>query len=688
MTRRSKDALALVTIAVLVAIAFADVLFLSRAFFARDVSRFYRPMFVILHDFIRAGAFPFWSELLNGGQPFAANPAYAALYPPQWLFTSLDVEAVAHYLWAAIGMYLFLRSLGLRIGASLFGAVSFALGGMMLSLSNLLTAMFGFAWFPWLALTVRRRHYLLAALVLGIILMLGDQNSILQAGFLLVAYFLWRREWKPAALVFACALLVGSVQIVPALDHQFDSGRAAPIGYRMATTWSLPPARILELALPSLFGTFRDATYYWAGKRFYGEAGAVPWVFSFYNGLLVFVLACAGFVRRTRGYKFAATYAVFSFVMATTPLPWLLSGKTVRYPEKFFISGVFVLIVFASMVFDQLPELRGTAAVVAGIVAIAAAGSLLIPIASTWHLSGYVADYVREARVGAVVTIVTAAVLAILLAVRRVPLAVLALFVAADLGPRVEGLKPTVDKSFYDPPPIAQGLRGARVYNDADWRFMLTATPPIPSELYVLRAHNAMLPEMPALWGIASLLAVDVTVTDLKPTIDFRNRFWGALITNNGPVVQQSLRAAGTTFVADLRDATDVVNPIRLVRLNHPRYYFDGGTGRVVSASERPNSVDLDVETQTSAPLFIAITRHKYWKGTLDGTPAALQPSNIAFQSMTIPPGRHRVALRYRNPLVEIFGVVSLLSAIALLAAHFVTENRRGRGDVERSDAA
>ena len=305
MTRRSKDALALVAIAVLVAVAFADILFFRRALFARDVSRFYQPVFVMLHDFIRAGAFPFWTELLNCGQPFAANPAYAALYPPQWIFTNLEVETVAHYLWAAIGMYLFLRSLGLRIGSSIFGSISFGLGGMLLSLSNLLPVLFGAAWYPWLALTVRRRHYFLAALVLGIILMLGDQNSIMQAGFMLVAYFLWRREWKPAALILACGLLVGGVQIIPALDHQFDSGRAAPIGYQMAMSWALPPARILELALPSLFGTFREPTYYWAGKRFYGAAGEVPWIFSYYNGLLVFVLACTGFVRRTRGYKFA-----------------------------------------------------------------------------------------------------------------------------------------------------------------------------------------------------------------------------------------------------------------------------------------------------------------------------------------------------------------------------------------------
>ena len=145
---------------------------------------------------------------------------------------------------------------------------------------------------------------------------------------------------------------------------------------------------------------------------------------------------------------------------------------------------------------------------------------------------------------------------------------------------------------------------------------------------------------------------------------------------------------AGTTYVAELRDPTDAANPIRMVRLNNPRFYFSAGQGRVLRAVEAPNAIDLDVEAGRDALLNISVTRHKYWKGILDGTPARILPANIAFQSMQIPRGRHHVALRYRNPLIIIFGFLSLFSVAALLAAHFVTEHRRRRGDVERSDSA
>ena len=79
-------------------------------------------------------------------------------------------------------MYVFLRSLRLRPLPALFGAVSFSLGGMLLSLSNLANVLFALSWFPWLAFAVNRRKVALASLFLGLILLIGDQAMILQAG--------------------------------------------------------------------------------------------------------------------------------------------------------------------------------------------------------------------------------------------------------------------------------------------------------------------------------------------------------------------------------------------------------------------------------------------------------------------------------------------------------------------------
>src|SRR2546423_1922291 len=266
------------------------------------------------------------------------------------------------------------------------------------------------------------------------------------------------------------------------------------------------------------------------------------------------------------------------------------------------------------MVLDQLAELRGTAAAISAAVAVASAVTLLLPFARLWRISGYYGDLLAQWRSGAVVTIGIAAVLALLLAVRRLPLAWIALVVIADLAPRVPGLKPTIDRSYYDPPPIARALeRGARIYNDADWQLMFAPSPHMPVEQRAWRVRNAMLPNMQQIWGMRGVLENDIALTDLKPTIDFRRAFLLARTQGRTAIVQDFLRAAGTTYLAELRDASDATNPIRVVRLGHPRFYFAPRAGRVVSVAERPNAIDLDVEANTRTVLFIAITRHKYW---------------------------------------------------------------------------
>src|SRR6185295_673225 len=142
------------------------------------------PAFASLRHVVRAGQFPFWNPFFSAGQPLAANPAYAALYPLPWLAIGFDgfkpfaLIVIVHYLIAATGFFCLLRSLRLSPAASAFGAISFALGGLMMSLNNLVTVLYAVSWMPWLALFSRRffrerklRDFALAALILGLILL-------------------------------------------------------------------------------------------------------------------------------------------------------------------------------------------------------------------------------------------------------------------------------------------------------------------------------------------------------------------------------------------------------------------------------------------------------------------------------------------------------------------------------------
>jgi hypothetical protein len=91
------------------------------------------------------------------------------------------------------------------------------------------------------------------------------------------------------------------------------------------------------------------------------------------------------------------------------------------------------------------------------------------------------------------------------------------------------------------------------------------------------------------------------------------------------------------------------------------------GPGKVLRAVETANTADIDVQADGRAFLVISVTNHKYWRATIDGVDATIIPTNIAFQGIEIPPGRHRIRLRYRNPVIGVGAAISALTLLGLL---------------------
>jgi hypothetical protein len=54
---------------------------------------------------------------------------------------------------------------------------------------------------------------------------------------------------------------------------------------------------------------------------------------------------------------------------------------------------------------------------------------------------------------------------------------------------------------------------------------------------------------------------------------------------------------------------------------------------------------------------------------TIDGKPARSIVTNIGYQGVVVPPGRHRVEMRYRNELIVAGMWISAAATVLLLAA-------------------
>jgi uncharacterized membrane protein YfhO len=104
---------------------------------------------------------------------------------------------------------------------------------------------------------------------------------------------------------------------------------------------------------------------------------------------------------------------------------------------------------------------------------------------------------------------------------------------------------------------------------------------------------------------------------------------------------------------------------------------FVPARGVVHSWRETANTATLDVESIGSKGfLVMSVTPHKYWRITIDGQPVSAISTNVGYQGITVPAGRHRVEMVYRNPLAANGAKVSIIAAVLLLAAALVPRRK------------
>jgi uncharacterized membrane protein len=780
MTVRNHDRLAIALLIVLPTLFFWDVLIGAGNFYMRDLTRYYYPTKQVYREVVQGGEFPYWNRYFSGGQPIAANPEHEVFYPLTWLILlpSYDLgyrlHILIHIYIGLAGMYALLRSMELRPASSLFGALSFGLGGLYLSYVNLLPILFCAAWLPLTCLFVRRfllehraRDFALATLSLGLQFVVAEPTTVMQTGFLIGMYALyrgWTAERRLTSLVknvlwiaviSALAFGVGAAQMIPAIDHVADSARSRPFEFSLVKAWSMPWAKYAEMIFPNILGhiSIDRVMWYWGGGLYPGMGS--PFLFSLYCGLAVTALVIAGTFSRARGTGFLRLLLLFSSMMALgghTPILELLYkagiATSIRYPEKFILIGIFAMIVFASQMLERIlsgdDAIRDAAAgfalataVVAG--AIAAAGFTPLyeeAFSGVWGLSksGGTTRMVNLSHEDWIVAAIRGgALVALLLTIRTSRRAIwfgaALMFLCADLGMVGHELNPRMPRSFFvTAPPVEQTLppnrADYRVFHEADWygqeaiakQFFSTGN----AVYWVVR--NGLFPMTPAGHRVRTVLERDYDKTALLPTIDLTDSLWDVKRSGRKdwwePFVAMSnawYRGVYRNFEAEKKRTRGDFKksmPIQFVPAeHHPRYYFADqivtikdradfvkklskesyskrvafvkersfvpGDGDVVGVRESANHAAIDVESTGRGFLVMSVTPHKYWRVTIDGKPVTPIVTNIGYQGVVVPNGRHRVVMRYSNDLVVLGAAISAPTAALLLLVAIVARRRQ-----------
>ncbi len=758
-------------LALLPAMLFADILLGFSTLYVRDVALYHYPGKQVLREIVLGGEFPYWSPYISAGQPLAANPVHQVFYPLTRLIllpdftTGFNLLALTHVYVALFGMYALLRSIRVRPEAAAFGALSYGLGGFMASLLNLFPLLYTAAWLPVTCLFTRRflitrsrRDFVWAALSLSMQLLIGEPVTALQTGIILGAYAIWRgsrrvvRNVALVGVISLTALLLASVQILPAVDHLRESGRGRGISFAELTEWSAPPLRLLEPLFPDILGRWMlEHTPIYPSAALFGSHQE-PLYLSVYVGLAVAIFALAGLIARARGALLFAILAVLSAVLAVghhTPLFGLLfetgALRFVRFPEKFLTMGIFAAIVFAACVLERV--LAGDARVRRAAMTVAAGVSLIaLMLAVAAWLPAYESLLRRLYRIDATAEIfemvslsqngwlfaaMRGALLLLLIAGvmrvrRKVWVALFIAFVLIDLYPQMRDIAPRFPRSYLEEePPIVKRFppnrAEYRIFPFADW-VQATGQRPIlspPDDLAQWELRNELPDQLAAAYGLRTVLDIDIDASDLRAERDFVAAVMELTKKEGRPRDGMDIVAAMSNawFVSVYRRPEEIAGmprgvgreAVRFVeRPHYPRYYFADqmvtirdrhefvralraqrfsrkvafvqqpafapAPGIVHAWRETANRARIEVEARGVAFLVMSVTPHKNWRITIDGIEVAAVSANIGYQGVVVPPGRHIVEMRYRDPLVTVGGAVS---AVALLAVFTMLSSRR-----------
>jgi len=269
------------------------------------------------------GEYPLWQPYIFSGMPAFSSMMYTKwVYFPNLilgLFNKIGMPALwsmmLHYLLAAMGVYVLLRSLKVGFMPALLGGFAYMLTPFFIVMvsaghgSQMMTA----AYLPWLIYATRR--ILDQPDLKGLIILAIVAGFQLQRGHVQVAYYGWMavgwyvvievifravgKNWKnfPLSVGYLLGGLVlgiglAAVLYIPSLAYVAHTIRGGSAGggleYGYATSWSFPPYEFIALFFSDWFG-FGGQTY-WGGRTFTEHSDFI--------GLTLVILMVAAFFNK------------------------------------------------------------------------------------------------------------------------------------------------------------------------------------------------------------------------------------------------------------------------------------------------------------------------------------------------------------------------------------------------------
>jgi hypothetical protein len=269
-----------------------------------DLVSFLWPTYTFAARSLRSGTLPLWNPYLYSGMPFAADNQSGLFYPvnllvfllvPRLTYFIMELMSVLHVWWAGVGMYILLRTMKARRVAAFAGALAWMFSDVFVIHFGNYNLIAVAAWLPLIFATFRQaltpysplsrksgeggrggegvRCALASGALWGMAALAGHIQVTMFTGLWLGGYALFRvfvpsydsrrraggqrRVRVTPLLLFILAAFVAfafaALMFIPGYDMTRYTGRAG-LDYEDASLYSLPPAGLLGLIVPGLWG--------------------------------------------------------------------------------------------------------------------------------------------------------------------------------------------------------------------------------------------------------------------------------------------------------------------------------------------------------------------------------------------------------------------------------------------------
>ncbi|MBD3272125.1 MAG: hypothetical protein GF384_06275 [Elusimicrobia bacterium] len=343
-----------------------------------DLFSYYYPLKYHLVNGLYQGVIPLWNPYIFSGIPFLANMQTSVFYPWSVLFyvlglrNSFTLFFIIHYVLAAIGMFLLLKSMRMKTYAACFGALLFAFSGFMIAKipQGHPVHCSGFALGPLVFLFIRgivfgNRHMLVllcAGISIAYQFFTGHIQPLYIVAVCSLIYAVW--HWKRFSYVWTVPVIIASgliaVQLLPTIAYARESLRSL-WNIRLAASYSLSWESLLTMVFPGWFGNPFNGTFFDQSH---------PSVFfeqySLYIGIIPVITCFIGLYQVIRKKDYIIILLLgFTLIVSlgkTTPLfPFLyqyLPGlNMLRVPARFMYGFLFFLIILSAQGFETMMRL-------------------------------------------------------------------------------------------------------------------------------------------------------------------------------------------------------------------------------------------------------------------------------------------------------------------------------------------